>query len=733
MNLFSSSSILIMVSCLSMAILVFLKGKRTKPQIIWGIFCLGAALWGLGTYKASIAPTEEDAVFWWQVTYISVIFAPVIFSHFVYNFLKVKRTPLLLVSYLLALIFLYFDFFKKELFFGKLEFMFGQFYWVYWLKSRSLAYLSFYIIFYWILLTYTFVLLLKHYRRSKGNPLYRNQIKYFILAMSLAWLGPEGMFLSKFGIKIYPISNFLIALYPIIISYAIVRHHLMDIKLAITHAGVFALVYFPVIFIPLWIAPKFIHTHLWWVPTVLMGIFATVGIFVFNDLRRRAEARILKEERRSHELLTQASRGMIHIHNIKELLELISHITTRTMKLENASIFLVKESSGDFNLAAVRFRSEYQYQDIIKASDPLIQELSLLDEPLVYEEVKLKAQELKHQRNNPIHEIEYQMRRLRAAVIVPAVSNKRLLAFLVLGEKFSKRMYSQEDLATLWTVSYQSALALDNAFLYEKEKLHLAEQSRRQALADMAPGASHQFNNRLATIGATAENLLDLLKNDSQNLSKEELIKMFSSDLELIQGEVAKGKQITAAILQKSKVNLEFAKVDIVKVIQNAINLIRLRRTQSSLAGAREPEITFNYPKDLPLLMLCEGTIQDVFENTLNNDYDAIVIRHKRKIDGDLPYQGKIAINISRKDNSVIITVEDNGIGIKKEDMHKLFTDLFTTKATSEKGVVGGSGLGLNVMRSFVEGHGGKISVESEYAKWTRFTITLPVDFKPPK
>ena len=77
-----------------------------------------------------------------------------------------------------------------------------------------------------------------------------------MIGMGIGWLGPHGQYLAYFNWEVYPYTNFLIVIYPIIISYAIIRHRLMDITLAITRTGIFIAVYSLVLGIPFAIAFK---------------------------------------------------------------------------------------------------------------------------------------------------------------------------------------------------------------------------------------------------------------------------------------------------------------------------------------------------------------------------------------------------------------------------------------------------------------------------------------------
>jgi len=85
-------------------------------------------------------------------------------------------------------------------------------------------------------------------------------------------------------------------------------------------------------------------------------------------------------------------------------------------------------------------------------------------------------------------------------------------------------------------------------------------------------------------------------------------------------------------------------------------------------------------------------------------------------------------INVSSEENSenVTISISDNGVGIKPENITKLFniSEVITTKGTAEET---GTGLGLLLCKEFVEKHGGKIWVESEVGKGSEFKFTLPM------
>ena len=82
--------------------------------------------------------------------------------------------------------------------------------------------------------------------------------------------------------------------------------------------------------------------------------------------------------------------------------------------------------------------------------------------------------------------------------------------------------------------------------------------------------------------------------------------------------------------------------------------------------------------------------------------------------------QKRVAVTVTKRDNNVLITVEDNGIGIKPEDIIRIFEPKFTTKNS-------GMGLGLGIIKNIIENYKGTITFETEYGTGTKFTVSLPI------
>jgi two-component system NtrC family sensor kinase len=122
-------------------------------------------------------------------------------------------------------------------------------------------------------------------------------------------------------------------------------------------------------------------------------------------------------------------------------------------------------------------------------------------------------------------------------------------------------------------------------------------------------------------------------------------------------------------------------------------------------------EIAMEFAPQLPPIQADPDQLQQVFINLLDNAANA------------MQGQGKITLKTSIQDQFwVEIKVMDNGPGIPREHMSKLFTPFFTTREVGK-----GTGLGLSIVYGIIKLHRGQIAVQSEVGKGTTFTITLPV------
>ena len=105
--------------------------------------------------------------------------------------------------------------------------------------------------------------------------------------------------------------------------------------------------------------------------------------------------------------------------------------------------------------------------------------------------------------------------------------------------------------------------------------------------------------------------------------------------------------------------------------------------------------------------------------NLINNAFYAVTERKKKSETG---YDPIVSISTRQENGTILINVKDNGMGIPRQVLDKIFQPFFTTKPTGQ-----GTGLGLSLSYDIVKAHGGEIVVETTEGEGTSFRIQLPV------
>lgn len=566
-------------------------------------------------------------------------------------------------------------------------------------------------------------------------------------------------FVYAFAVVEYAITYGVIDIYPVgvfallgafgITSYAIIRHRLLDINVAIKRVALFALVYIPLLLFP--IVGGIIFQPLlasqwemrWWIiPTVCEALFAVGGLAVYRHFQERAEKHKIAERRRYQGVLLQASEGMTLIKNLNQLLQLIVHLLTMRVRVKHAAIYLWDEKSKRFLLKVAR-HWKVKEPPFFTEHDPLIECFHWVKGPLVTEELHLQARG-GHLR---LHPVVHTLKTLDAAVVVASfmeaqntVRPGRCLGFLLLGDKLSGELYATDDLQVFQTLANQAALGIENARFYDELQRTQADLYETKKLVDMgrmAGGMSHQVNNRFHAISVMSEVIKKALESmgDPSTLDPAKLKEWWARVLETfnkIWNNALRGGDIAKKLIKYGKPSSdEFKPIP--------ITVPEIAKIAYELSEGR---IDFNLidwlptvPEGLPQIKGELYPLGDCISNLVTNSFDAIELKAQklqqrqmtRATEDPDPYRGQIKFRVhtERDDGDkpwVVMEVADNGVGMTEDELDGLFFPFFTTKATSEKG----SGLGLYVIRTIVEKHGGRIGVKSTYGVGTTFTIRLP-------
>jgi len=286
---------------------------------------------------------------------------------------------------------------------------------------------------------------------------------------------------------------------------------------------------------------------------------------------------------------------------------------------------------------------------------------------------------------------------------VPLLRENHLLGALAVNRN-SVGAFAPEVIELLKTLATQSALAIQNARLFREieqksRELETASGHKSEFLANM----SHELRTPLNAIIGFSEVLSERMFGDINDKQAEYLGDILESGRHLL--------SLINDILDLSKIEagrmeLELNEFQLPDAIENALSLVKER------AHRREIALVRTIDDHLGVIRADERKVKQVMLNLLSNALKFT------------PEGGRIDVRAQVHDGETEISVTDTGVGIAPEDQGAIFEEFRQVGTASKK--VDGTGLGLAISRKFVELHGGRIWVESQVGKGSRFAFTLP-------
>jgi signal transduction histidine kinase len=353
MNPFALSGLLTVITSLVCGLVVLYHSPNKKLARIWFLFSISVAVYGVGTivFASTKSPTTSIYAARWMYV-LGVLWIPSLYLHFVSIFLDIPNRRLIIANYFISL------------FFCTLmptPYMFSDCRWLFNSMHYPIGSGVFPIFFVWFmgLVFYSHFLLARVYIRV--SPLKRNQIKYFFLATALGFTGGCMAFLPDFQIDIYPWGNFCTCIYPLIIAYAIVKHHLMDINMVFRKSLVYSLMtaMLSAIYLVLLTQGSHLLQSVFGASTLMISVFAACLITaVFLPLRNRIQSFVDKyffSSWADQPLAREIAAGFSH--------ELKSPLAGLSMQAQMALLELedLEKKGGSLKQALPKIRHELNY------------------------------------------------------------------------------------------------------------------------------------------------------------------------------------------------------------------------------------------------------------------------------------------------------------------------------------------------------------------------------------
>lgn len=226
-----------------------------------------------------------------------------------------------------------------------------------------------------------------------------------------------------------------------------------------------------------------------------------------------------------------------------------------------------------------------------------------------------------------------------------------------------------------------------------------------QAKSEFISIASHQLRTPLSIIKGYLSMVID---GDYGSVSKtvfEILEKVYENNERLIR---LVNDLLNISRIESGRLEYRFKAVKFDELVKELVEEFQMKAQEKNLT------LKFICQKSLPVVNIDVTKIKEVISNLIDN-----ALKYTKR--------GKIVVKVEKSgEKQILFSVQDTGLGIDPSEQNRIFEKF--TRGQSSKGTVGGLGIGLYVSKKFIEGHGGKIWVESEgLGKGSKFVFSLPI------
>lgn len=347
---------------------------------------------------------------------------------------------------------------------------------------------------------------------------------------------------------------------------------------------------------------------------------------------------------------------------------------------------------------------------------------SIFDNPLVLNEREIKEieiiQKTKQMRSNKIFGLE-------------TISFDTLFAPIKVGddffgivELFRQTPFSSEDVTCFQAIAHQVALPLRSAKLYEEisitnKKLEKLEKLKSEFISIV----SHELRTPLTPINNSLE---IVLSGQAGELTPEinNFISMAKRNIQRLSGIIE--DLLDLSRIQTGKLDYRYKICDITPSLE------LLKNTFLQVAQEKNIKINLIIKEKLPEIYADSRRIEQILSNLVSNSLKftsqggMIEVEAGVIDENQVEYDNLIMPKIKPNGKYIKISVKDNGIGMKKEDIPKIF-DKFSQIETSLNRNKGGVGLGLTITKQLIDAHLGAVWVESQEQKGSTFSVILPL------
>ncbi|HWR57651.1 MAG TPA: histidine kinase N-terminal 7TM domain-containing protein, partial [Thermodesulfovibrionales bacterium] len=557
MNLFALSGLSVGISCLALSFLAFLFGKHRLHRLL-SFFNLVVAVWGFGLFWVGMSDSAESALAGWKMAHLGGFIVGPLFYHLTSFFCGTERRKLLYSGYIQGIVFIVLAV-GTNLLFNQTRYAFGLFF----PEATPLYALS--VALYIFFVVKGFSELLQFLGKTKGYK--RTQTLYIIYGFMFGFIGATTVFGPTFRIDLlYPAGSFGITIYVFIITYAILRHRIMDLHFILRRTVTYSLsvglltgIFITVVLF----TTNYLKDYIGIDSFILTVGAALLTAFLFTPIKNAFQSVVdkvfFKTTYDYYRTIQNISRELAATADLRRVQSVIVDTLFETLRTEYVSLLarrdecyrpvyvqsakgqtpsavsdtgidpvkgVSKEAPG--SAAGVKIDREDDLISFLKNRDIVVMdELTALHGPELSESLRMK------------------LAPFTGTVIAPIFIENVIEYMIILGEKSSGDMFSHEDINLIDTLAKQAAIALKNAILYED--LEQRVRIRTSELSSVNKQLSDEIIER-----RRAEDALNVAHKELELRIKERTADLIASN-QLLQAEIAERKKLEEQLLHAEK------------------------------------------------------------------------------------------------------------------------------------------------------------------------------------
>ena len=555
-------------------------------------------------------------------------------------------------------------------------------------------------------------------KRNRVNSRHRSQIKVVIAGLITSLLVNvfTGLYLTMFNHSNSTTNlagAFSLLAFVSAMSYAIVRYRLFDIRLAITRligysvtifivAGLYSVL---IIIISSQLGSfkslELSELLVLLVPTMFVGItFSWVERFV----RKYTQHIFYQDAYDVRTVLNELSDALLAESDIHKIMEQSVNVISGALKSRSAYLAILN-SSGVI----------YEHVTVGRSKSPEVTTL--------LQRISKEPANLVDRGENPNKALSHTMYKEDVELLLRLGTQKDPVGLLLLGSKQNGSMYTPQDIDLLRISAKNLSIALNNAKKYQ-QILHFADTLHREVKRatsklrhanqelktldslkdDFIATASHQ----LRTPSTSVHDALVMINHPSLDENdRREMLKLAEASSEHLLTVVR--TMLNMARLQAGHFTIDKSQTDLVALLESVIAQVKI------LAEQKHITIKVNKPKGEVTMFVDIAKINEALSNYIEN-----AIKYS-------PQHSTVTITMAKTADQISFEIEDQGIGVPEAECQDLFGKFYrASNARNEQ--PDGNGIGLYVVRSIAEGHGGEAYFRPSASSGSVFGLWIPAD-----